>query len=324
MAQDQTAVFALLQDPATYGRRDKVLRIDTHGAVVFLAGPDVYKVKRAVRFSFMDFSTLEKRYAACLAELVVNHDNAPGLYLGVVPITRDGGQLRLGGPGPVAEWAVHLRRFDENATLDRLAAHHLHALLQDTVDDLVAGDDVFPRSQSVAYGAALTAAFAQMEGLLSRRGAKGQVRRCHGDLHLGNLMLIDGVPVLYDALEFDDAIATCDVLYDLAFLLMDLCKFGRVADANLLLDDYLAFSADEDLQIEGVAALPLFLSLRAAIRAKVNAALWRLDATKPRFKDQALAYFDRAKGFLGAPPLQSASCLRIDSSSARRWSVTTG
>ena len=312
-------------------------RIDTHGARVFLAGPDVYKIKRAVRFSFMDFSTLEKRRAACEAEIAVNRGNAPDLYLGVVPITRDAGILRLGGDGQVVEWAVHLRRFDENATLDRLAAkgpfgaalidrlahvvvaahrrapardgpaatRTLRRLLMETVEELAGAADVFPPQTTAAFGNALAAAFDHAEPLLLRRGGQALVRRCHGDLHLRNIVLIDGEPVLFDAIEFDEEIATSDILYDLAFLLMDLCERSLNADANRLLNRYLSLSDDESLQIEGLAALPLFLSLRAAIRAKVIAALHRLDPTKPGLRDDALAYFDAAVRFL-AP---AAPCL---------------
>ena len=333
--QDQREVFVFLQDPRTYGRTEPVIRIDTHGAAVFLAGPDVYKVKRAVRFAFMDFSTLEKRHAVCEAELAVNRSNAPGLYLGVVPITRDGAVLRLGGNGPVVEWAVHLRRFDENATLDRLAAdgpfspalidklaqavaaaHQqapprdggtatrvLRRLLQETVDELAA-TDLFPAKRVAVFGSALVAAFDQAAPLLLRRGERGQVRRCHGDLHLGNLVLIDDAPVLFDALEFDEAIATCDILYDVAFLLMDLCKRGLAANANRLLNRYLSLFDDEPSQIGGLAALPVFLSLRAAIRAKVMAALHRLDPAKTALRNEALAYFEAAVRFLAPVPPQ--------------------
>ena len=121
---DQSEVFALLGDPATHGlTSDKAIkRIDTHGAVVFLAGGDVYKVKRAVRFPFMDFSTLEKRRLACESEIRVNRGNAPALYLGTIPIRRGPQGVRLAGEsGEIVEWAVHLRRFDETATLDLLA-----------------------------------------------------------------------------------------------------------------------------------------------------------------------------------------------------------
>lgn len=335
--QDQSDVFAFLQDPATYGARDPVIRIDTHGAAVFLAGPDVYKVKRAVHFSFMDFSTLEKRHAACDAEIAVNRGNAPNIYLDVVPITRDSGHFRLGGGGPAVEWAVHLRRFDENATLDRLAdagplgaglidklaqavvvAHRLarrsdgrtatqvlRRLLQETGVEVAEASDLFPPKRAVRLGSALIAAFDLAEPLLLRRGARGQVRRCHGDLHLGNLVLISGEPVLFDAIEFDEAIATCDILYDLGFLVMDLCERGLRADANRLLNRYLAACEDEPLQLEGLKALPLFMSLRAAIRAKVIAAQLRLGSEKVALGAKALAYFEAAVEFLepAAPQL---------------------
>lgn len=328
------AVFALLQDPRTHGLSEPVTRIDTHGAAVFLAGPDVYKVKRAVRFPFMDFSTLAKRRAACEAEITVNRANAPGIYLGVVPITREGGGLRLGGDGEVVEWAVHLRRFDETATLDRLAAkgplgaglidalalavadahrraprrdgaaatRTLRRLLVETADALVEAGALFDAEAAAAYGAALVARFDHAEPLLLARAARGQVRRCHGDLHLGNLALIDGAPVLFDAIEFDEAIATCDVLYDLAFLVMDLCERDLVADANRLLNRYLGAAEDAELQIAGLAALPLFLSLRAAIRAKVLVAQLRQTDAAPDLGRQARAYFAAAQRFLAPPP----------------------
>lgn len=327
---DQSAVLAFLQNPCTHGRRDPVIRIDTHGAAVFLAGPDVYKVKRAVRFPFMDFSTLEKRHAACEAEIAVNRGNAPGLYLGVVPITLDGAGFHLGGEGQVAEWAVHLRRFDETATLDRLAAkaplgpdlidrlaravlaaHQaaprrdgviatqvLRRLLAETVDELAQAGDVFPREAASRFGSELVKAFDRAEKLLRRRAAHGQVRRCHGDLHLGNLVLIDGAPILFDAIEFDEAIATTDILYDLAFLIMDLCERGRRADANFLLNRYLSLSDEPALQIQGQATLPLFLSLRAAIRGKVIAARLRQSPQQASLRDEALAYFNAAISLL--------------------------
>lgn len=157
---------------------------------------------------------------------------------------------------------------------------------------------MFPLKQTVALGSALAAAFDRAEPLLLRRRAQAQVRRCHGDLHLGNLVLIDGAPVLFDALEFDEAIATSDILYDLAFLVMDLCEHSPPAHANRLLNRYLSSSDDEPLQIEGLAALPLFLSLRAAIRAKIIAAQLCLNPTKANLRDEALAYFEAAIRFL--------------------------
>src|SRR5579863_4442859 len=105
--EDQGEIFAFLADPATHRleRPDSIKRIDTHGAVVFLAGDNAYKIKRAVLFPFMDFSTLEKRRAACENEIAVNRVNAPDIYLGTLPIRRDALRLRLGGTdGSIVEW----------------------------------------------------------------------------------------------------------------------------------------------------------------------------------------------------------------------------
>src|SRR5262249_34718139 len=128
----QQPVFALLADPATHGGK-AVKRIDAHAASVFLAGARALKVKRAVRFPFLDYSTLEKRKAACAAELAVNQALAREIYCGMVPITREAdGRLALDGAGEPVEWAVAMRRFDEEATLDRLAeAGRIDAALAD-------------------------------------------------------------------------------------------------------------------------------------------------------------------------------------------------
>lgn len=124
-AASQEAVFRFLADPRTHGLSGPVARVDTAGAVVFLAGPDAYKVKRAVTFPFMDLSTLDKRRLACEAEIAVNRASAPGIYLAALPITRSGETLAIGGEGEVVEWVTHMRRFDENATLDRVATRGL-------------------------------------------------------------------------------------------------------------------------------------------------------------------------------------------------------
>src|SRR5579864_7275972 len=116
--KDQDEVLGFLADPASYGAKsEKVRRIDTHAAAVFLAGDRVLKVKRAVRFPFLDFSTADRRRAACEAELTANRPFAPQIYRGVLAITRGpDGRLALGGDGTPVDWAVEMRRFDENAT----------------------------------------------------------------------------------------------------------------------------------------------------------------------------------------------------------------
>jgi aminoglycoside phosphotransferase family enzyme/predicted kinase len=334
--ETQKPVFALLADPATHGGA-AVKRFDTHAAAVFLAGERAFKVKRAVRFPFLDFSTLEKRKAACAAEIEVNQPFAPDLYRGLVAITRaaDGG-LELDGRGTAVEWAVEMRRFDETRTLDRLAeAARIDAALADALGRVVAAaharapvaeaapwiaafgayidehaaafgerPDLFAPAQAAALEQANRAAHDRVRPLLVERGRRALVRRIHGDLHLGNIALIDGAPVPFDAIEFSALIGSGDVLYDLAFLLMDLVERGLGAPANIVFNRYFA-QAQRPEDLEALAALPLFLSMRAAIRAKVTAA--RLDraeeAAQPAIRRDAKKYFDWACRLIApAPP----------------------
>ncbi|HZD89288.1 MAG TPA: AAA family ATPase, partial [Pseudolabrys sp.] len=281
-----------------------VSRIDTHAASVFLAGDRALKIKRAVRFPFLDFSSLDKRKSACEAELTVNRPFAPAIYRRVVAITRaPDGRLSVGGPGEPVEWAVEMARFDESETLDHVAADgridseladglgravaRAHGAVPvvkdagfaDVLAEIIAQNTaelketpaLFPEDQVAALDRAAREAFARVRPLLEARERNGEVKRCHGDLHLGNIVLIDGKPVLFDALEFDARLATSDVFYDLAFLLMDLMERGLVRAANIVLNRYLADRGHDD-DLDALAALPLFVSVRAAIRAKVTAA----------------------------------------------------
>ena len=333
-ADPQAEVFRFLADPRTHGLDEPVKRVDTAGAVVFLAGTEVYKVKRAVAFPFMDLSTLERRRRACEAEIAVNRDNAPGVYLDALPIVRAGAAFAIGGAGEPVEWAVHMRRFDETQTLDRVAGRgpisdavidrlalairrsHTRAPLRDAaraaqgieiyVEQNEAAfaerPDLFPPAKARRLTQDSRLAFAVARPALLARGAAGFVRRCHGDLHLRNIVLIDGEPTLFDAVEFSDEVASGDVLYDLAFLLMDLEERDLRSAANRLFNRYLAPEPPEALA--GLAALPLFLSLRAAIRAKVEAAA--ADRLEGGGRDEALAlarrYFDCAAAFLAYVP----------------------
>lgn len=330
---EQDAVIAFLSDPASYDPRpDAVERIDTHAAIVFLAGAHAYKIKRAVKLAYLDFSTLEKRRRACERELELNRATAPGLYLAVTPIVRQAdGRLALGGDGVAVEWAVAMLRFDQDDLLDRLAhrgrldltlmaplADHIadfhagapaarqtdgEAVMADVVTSTVAAlgsaPDVVPQSALSHYAKTILAALHDTADLLRQRSAGGHVRRCHGDLHLKNIVLLDGRPTLFDAIEFDEAIATIDVLYDLAFLIMDLWHAGLRRHANAVLNRYLAAAGDPD-HLAGLAALPLFLACRAAVRAMVT-----LDnlanlapAARAGAEREAVDYFDRARGFL--------------------------
>ena len=307
-ADGQNEVLAFLADPATHGGH-AIKRIDTHAASVFLAGDHALKIKRAVRFPFLDYSTLDKRKAACDAELAVNAPYAPDIYRRVVAITRQAnGALAIGGSGPPVEFAVEMRRFDEQRTLDHLAgeiddaladalghaiaAAHARAkpveaepwiaALGSYIDEHVSAfrqrRDIFDGTENDNLGHASRTAYERILPLLRERGRRGLIRRIHGDLHLGNIALVGGKPVLFDAIEFSDIIASGDVLYDLAFLLMDLCERGLIQAANVVFNRYLN-EARRTEDLDGLAALPFFLMMRAAIRAKVTVARMERAAT---------------------------------------------
>ena len=292
---DQAEVLAFFDRKV---REGAATRIDTHASIVYLEAERVLKIKRAVRLPFLDYATLDKRRQACEDELAINRRHAPMLYRRVVPITREAGSFEVGGSGPAAEWAVEMARFDEAKTLDHLARagairselaemladvigeSHKHADISDGATWLSSITGIIDRNTDMFRGRASLArdavealheasyrGLAMIRPMLQVRAANGFVRRCHGDAHLGNIVMIDGRPVLFDAIEFDPVIATTDVLYDLAFPLMDLGHFERNVAANRLFNSYLqAHWAD---CADALQLLPLFLSMRAAIRAHV-------------------------------------------------------
>jgi aminoglycoside phosphotransferase family enzyme/predicted kinase len=330
------AVAALFADPATYpGHVEKVEVIETHAASVYLAGDEAYKVKKRVSLPFLDFTTLEARHEALSRELALNQPHAPAIYLGLVPIVRErSGGLRLGGEGEIVDWALRMRRFAQEALLARRAdkgplpdglcaalaamAAQYHRtspiaegiggaeVMAPVVEQLTSAldDTAGAIDQSLAgeFSERLAAMFAFISPLLTERGRTGAVRRCHGDLHLGNIVLIEGAPVPFDALEFSEKLATIDVLYDLAFLLMDLdCRGDRHA-ANVVLNAYVG-AEPVGREIEGLACLPLFLGCRAGVRAIVALERARQLKGAKRTAQRATAqdYIASAAAFLSPP-----------------------
>jgi aminoglycoside phosphotransferase family enzyme/predicted kinase len=313
-------------------------RIETHGAIVFLTRDRAYKLKRAVKFPYMDFSTVAIRSAMCAAEIEINHRLAPEIYLGVAAVRRDAsGGLVLGEvgetAGPAVDWLVVMRRFDEQGMLDRMAERgtltpELMAALGTRVaayhnslapisgfsgpDDYrrsVAADirqlreqgDRLDLATTEALAVALPGALEPFVELVARRAGAGAVRRCHGDLHLRNIVLIGGQPVPFDAIEFSERIASIDVLYDLAFALMDLCDRGLQPLANRLLNDWLWRIAElpHASHEEALVLLPHFLSRRAAVRAFVEASGAALAG---KTSNEALVYQRQALAFLQPTP----------------------
>lgn len=327
----QADIVAFLADPRSHGRAvGRVETITTHASVIFLAGDRAYKLKRAVKYSYLDYATPELRRRACEAELALNRRTAPELYLAALPIRRrPDGSLGFDGKGDAVDWVVEMRRFPQEALFshlaetgqltprlamlaaDRIAAFHaiaeplrdqggaagIRAVIQINDENL---------RRALPQGLALSdidrlrdatlAAFERHADLLESRRAEGKVKRCHGDLHLANIALIDDVPTLFDCIEFSDLIACIDVLYDLAFLLMDLRHRALAEPAAQVFNRYLD-RADES---DGLPALPLFLSLRAAVRAHVTAtaALSQAPDARDRKLREARAYFDMAEDLL--------------------------
>ncbi len=330
---NQRETIALLASPSTHGGAD-VRRIDTHASIVFLAGSRAWKLKRAVRYDYLDFSTASRRRAMCEAELRINRRIAPRIYIGVTPITRElDGLLALGGTGTPVDWVLEMTRFDEESLFDRLASrgqldlelmHRLALAVAEVhltaearhdhggadgmawvIDGNAAG--FAEEGKGILDPAACARVTLEARRVLDRcrskldaRRAEGFVRQCHGDLHLRNIVLLDGHPTPFDAVEFNDEIACIDVQYDLAFLLMDLCRRGLPRHANVVLNGYLAATGD----IDGLALLPLFLSCRAAVRAKTSATAARLQndpRARRELEDLAREYLDRAERLLHPP-----------------------
>jgi aminoglycoside phosphotransferase family enzyme/predicted kinase len=298
--------------------------IETHISAIFVGRETAWKMKKAVALGFLDFSSLAARGHFCRRELELNQAAAPGIYRDVVAITRaPDGRLREGGDGPVEEWVLRMAPIPAGDFLDAVAARGpLDGRLLDALGDavfalhqaapLVEGLEVHVAMASVLGGnlraarnaglpeeaitplaAALQAALARLAPALTARAAEGRIRRCHGDLHLGNLCLWQGKPTSFDALEFDEALARIDTGYDLAFLLMDLDRQAGRAAANRVLNRYLLRSGDYGL----LGPLPLWLALRALVRAHVQAARGRDGAP---LLHAAQAYLARAPARLMA------------------------
>jgi aminoglycoside phosphotransferase family enzyme/predicted kinase len=286
--------------PAAYPHPvDAVRLIETHISWVLIAGAYAYKIKKPVDLGFLDFSTLERRRFCCQEEIRLNRRLAPDIYLGLVAVTAAG----VAAAGAVGEWAVQMRAFPADATLDREAA--VTAAQIDAIADRVARfhGEIAPAPAASGYGApesvihpvrenvrqiaqfapparpgaapesdrlaALAAwteaEYARLLGHFAARKAGGFIRECHGDLHLGNIAWVGDAPLIFDCIEFNPALRFIDVISEVAFLCMDLVARGATALAWRFLNRYLEHTGD----YAGLAGLRLYLVYRAMVRAKV-------------------------------------------------------
>ena len=272
--------------------------IETHISAVFIGTETVWKLKKAVRMPFLDFSSVDAREHFLRRELELNKPAAPGIYRDVVSVSRGpDGTLALGGVNPI-DWVLRMAPIAAADFLDAIASRRaLTARILDDLGDCVAAYHAglapvphwdsagallritegnrrsalaagLPAAEVEVWRDRMQAAIEGQRAWLIERSESGQVRRCHGDLHLGNLCMQAGRPTPFDALEFDEALATIDVGYDLAFLLMDLDRRVGRAAANRVMNRYVARTGDLPM-----AGFPMFLSQRAMIRAHVLKAM---------------------------------------------------
>lgn len=287
-----------LMKPAAFPHPcDRIQLLETHISWVLLTGGKAYKIKKPVRLGFADFGSLEKRRFFCEEELRLNQRLAPDLYLGVVPVTADG--PRIGGSGPVIDYAVCMRQFDQDCLLsnvlpNQLRSSHIDQLadscadfhegvavadpdsrfgspaaimeaVRDNFTTLRNGDrSIRPLVDQLAQTA--EARFAKLHPVFAQRKADGMIRECHGDLHLGNMFLQNDRVTVFDGIEFNEDLRWIDIVNDIAFTVMDLEDRGYVSHSRRFLNRWLEQTGDYG----GLPVLSFYCSYRAAVRAKVD------------------------------------------------------
>lgn len=280
---------------------EPVTVIETHISWVLLAGEFAYKIKKPVNFQFADLRTLESRRQACMVEFRLNSRLAPDLYLDVVEITGTEEQPEFAGQGPVIDYAVRMRRIEQQALLtkvlergelthehiddlaEQVARFHLEARVVSERDaggspELVEHDVLSNFDELVPYLTGQAAAdvhvlrktarydLSHFRSLLEKRKRNGFVRECHGDMHLGNMFLSDGRVIVFDGIDFNMGLRCIDIMNEVAFVVMDLEHRGRKDLASRFLNKWLEWTGD----YEGLELLPFYLAYRAVVRAKVE------------------------------------------------------
>ncbi|WP_291994552.1 bifunctional aminoglycoside phosphotransferase/ATP-binding protein [Candidatus Accumulibacter sp. ACC003] len=306
MSSIRPALIEALLDPARYP--DPATRVDlveTHASWLLLAGSFAYKIKKALLLPFLDYRTLAQRQSCCEAELRLNRRFSPDLYLAVVRITGSPADPHIDGAGATIEFAVRMRRFAERGRLDHLCkrgqlkVRQVSALATAVADfhqqaatapattrfgepaqvlapalanftelaSLLGSDDEPLRLAQLA--AWTRNEFDRLAPRFTARKTAGRVRECHGDLHLGNLVLIDERVRLFDCIEFSEDLRWIDVASEIAFTYIDLIDQGQPGLAGWLLDEWLACNGDYD----ALHVLRFYAVYRALVRAKVAAIL---------------------------------------------------
>lgn len=301
---DQEAVVNALMKPEAYGELPEkpIKLIETHISYIFLTGEYAYKVKKAVLFDFLDFSTLERRKYYCEHELKLNQRIAPEMYLEVLPVKEQNGEIRIGGQGNVVEWVLKMIQLPSDGLMsdrlkrgevtrdivDQLAASlvkfHAKAETSEQISSYAVPDKLAERwneqfSQieqfvGIVIGrrdfdfvmASVESFIEKQRPLFLQRIKEGRIKRCHGDLHSGNVFVIDGRPQIFDCLEFNEAYASIDITAEIAFFAMDMDFHGRRDLADYFIERYLEYSGDK----EGKVLLNFYKGYYACVRGMVT------------------------------------------------------
>jgi aminoglycoside phosphotransferase family enzyme/predicted kinase len=335
-----TTVQALLR-PAAYPHQTlaEITVVETHISWIFLTGSSAYKLKKPVNLGFLDFSTLERRHHFCLEELRLNRRLCPDLYLEVLPVTCTEKSIRIGGRGKVIDYVIRMVQFDRNQEIDTLlrqnslppeqinqaatmiAAFHTsiprsdpasvygnpELLLERMLENLDLTEEA---ARTIEERCAIerirhwtTTELRRLTGMLRERKALGMVRECHGDMHTGNMVLIDGQIRIFDCIEFNPALSVIDIVSDTAFLFMDLIHAARPDLAWRFLNGWLSGSGD----YEGLRVLRFYCVYRAMVRAKVTSIRLVQEndpAEKAATFTEHLSYVNLAETFCQQRPAQ--------------------
>jgi len=330
-----STLIASLDNPLAFGHPVQYLRmIETHISWVLLTGHYAYKIKKPVNFGFLDFSTLEKRHRYCAEELRLNRRFAPEIYLELVEICGSETAPRIGGSGKVVEYAIKMLEFPQHCLLSAQAAEgSLDAEIVDAIADTLAEthdaseradpEEDFGSAAQVArwsdenlvqIAAAIPVEYlpnsyfelkrwyrenGSLLEIVDARRATGRVRDCHGDLHLGNMAMIDGKLRFFDCIEFNPELRWIDTISETAFVAMDLHARGYPGYCWRFLNRYFERSGD----FAGLALLRYYFVYRALVRAKVEALRARQQQDDER-EDRsrfaaAIDYIDLAASWAG-------------------------
>jgi len=333
MPQLPEMVQALL-DPKAYPEAlQRIELIQTQMSFVFLTDNFVYKVKKPVNLGYLDYTTLDKRQFYCQREVELNRRLCPEVYMGVVPVTQDKGDISIEGQGEVIEYAVKMHRLPQKAMMNVLLTNNqlspemvsrvvqrlveFHQKAETNADISAYGNlDVITKNTEENFTQAekyigntisrekfqhikdYTDSFIiQKATLFGKRLTQGRIRDCHGDLHAAHICFSNGI-CIYDCIEFNDRFRYCDVASEVAFLAMDLDHYGRSDLCHILVNSYVAQSGDKEL----LELLNFYKCYRAYVRGKVES--FKLDdpyitkAEKRQTLEIASSYFELADSYV--------------------------